>query len=189
MTFEIDKTVGVIVGIITIISTLIATHRYAYKRGQKNADNDFKRLARQNRYKLIYAPLRKLLLDKHVTSAIWVQFPRFSQRMKRATKDLKRLKFKSAYIKLKDKNGGKPSAEVEFGGDFPLEEIRKIVEENIQWADSKLIGLVQRADRAQYEQHNGDYAPYYNQLMTDEEFELFNHVFDNFSALNKILTS
>lgn len=148
MTIEIDKTLGIIVSVIAIFTTLVGTHRWAYKRGLKKSDNDFKRLSRQNRYELIYSPLRKLLIDKHISTAILVKYPYFHQRFKRAKPDLKKFKIKSAFNKLIDKNGGNRIAGVDFGGDFPLDKMKEIVEKNINWDDSKLIGLVQRADRS-----------------------------------------
>lgn len=190
MTIEIDQTIGIIVGVITIVSTLVATHRWVYKLGLKKADNDFKRISRENRYKLIYAPLRKLLIDKHITTAILVKYPYFKQRLKRAKPDLKKFKLKSAFGKLMDKNVGKRFAEIEFGGNFPLDKMREIVEYNIQWADSKLIGHIQRADRSKYEAHYRNYnkPDYFDQLMTNEELELADHIFDNFYVLNKKIT-
>lgn len=187
MTIEIDKTLGIIVSIIIIITTLAGTYRWVYKLGLKKSDNDFKRLSIQNRYKLIYSPLRKLLIDKHISTAILVKYPYFNQRFKRAKPDFKKIKLKSAFNKLMDKNGGKRLAGVDFGGDFPLDKMKEIVENNINWADSKLIGLVQRADRSKYEEHNYN-KPNTDGMMTHEELELADHIFDNFFKLNKKLT-
>lgn len=189
MTIEIDKTLGIIISVITIISTLVTTHVWAYRAGRKKADNDFKRVSRENKYKLVYAPMRKLLIEKHLTTAIFVKYPFFRQRLKRATPYFKKLKLKKGFEILRDKNGGKPSAEIEFGGKFPLDSIKEILNQNIAWADSKLINLIQHADRSRYEGH---YDPSennrrYSNELTNDEFELADYIFETFNKLNKKL--
>ncbi|NEH59816.1 hypothetical protein GR198_29250 [Rhizobium leguminosarum] len=61
------------------------------------------------------------------------------------------------------------SAEVEFGGEFPMLEIADLVRRNAQHASVELIRLVNRADRSRYE--DPDLS-----LMTDAELALFIHI-------------
>ena len=189
MTIEIDNTIDIIVGAITIVSALIGTHLWLYKLGRKKADSDFKRIFRENRYKFIYAPLRKIMIDKHISVGNEVKYPYLKQRIQRANIDFKKLKIKSGFKKLRDKYGSKPFAGVDYGGSFPLDKIKETVENNIQWADNELVGLVQRAHRSKYEEHLRNYNnPSINdQLMTSEELELADLIFDNFHILNKKL--
>src|SRR5690606_34702820 len=135
------------------------------------------------------APLRKLLIDKHVTTAIAVKYPFFNQRLRRAFPYLKKFKFKEGLRTLNDQYGGNPSAEIEFGGDFPLETIKEILNDNIAWADSRVIDLIQRVDRSRYEEQfnpNGNIRRYSTEL-TDSELEIIDYIFETFDKLNKKL--
>ncbi|MFC0776863.1 hypothetical protein [Flavobacterium sp. HJSW_4] len=184
MAFEFDKPLEIIVGMITILSTLVGTHIWAYKYGLKQSARDFKLKSIENKYVLIYAPLRKLLLNKHLATGIAILYPRFSQRFKRAKPYFISFNFKEGHKKLFDKYGNKPVTEIEYGGSFPLVEMQEIIQDNIMWADKKLVGLLQDADRSGYEQ-------YYSQghkddtLLTEEENQLCDYIFDQYDKLNK----
>lgn len=61
------------------------------------------------------------------------------------------------------------SAEVEYGGDFPLNKIIKLVRDNVRYARPELQDLVNHADRSHYEEYD-------RALMTDAEYALFEHI-------------
>jgi hypothetical protein len=61
------------------------------------------------------------------------------------------------------------SAEIEFGGDFPLSDIVRTVRDNSQHASVELIRLVNRADRSRYEEPDSS-------LLTDAEYALFSYI-------------
>ena len=61
------------------------------------------------------------------------------------------------------------SAEVEFGGEFPLMEIVELTRLHAEHADTALLTLVRRADRSRYEDRGSDF-------LTDAEFALFQHI-------------
>ena len=140
--------------IIVVAGALIGTHIWAYRLGRNKAEKEVRKEALLNRYKLIYAPLNALLLGKHITISRAVLYPRVSQRVKRAWSDIKKLNFKTGFHKLIDKYSTKPGAEVEFGGPFPLPEMRKIIKDHAEWADKKLLIILQQADRSRYDLPN-----------------------------------
>jgi hypothetical protein len=61
------------------------------------------------------------------------------------------------------------SADVEFGGDFPLSQITEIVKKEAAHTDAELFRLVSRADRSLYEEPD-------RALLTDNESSLFQHI-------------
>ena len=84
---------------------------------------------------------------------------------------------------LFDKKKTKESAEVEFGGTFPLDKIKQIIHTNIIYADEELTNLFRRADRSKYENPIDDHY-----LLTDEEFALFLHIVKTYSKLTRIFS-
>ena len=62
------------------------------------------------------------------------------------------------------------SAEVEFGGDFPLEAIHSRVVANPALSGPILLDLVRRADRSRYEENCSA------GMLTDDEYALFEHI-------------
>lgn len=170
--------VAAVVTIITAVSTLIG---WAYKLGRRKAQKDFHNKALQNRYKLIYVPLRTMLLEKHITTVVAAVYPRMSQRIRRAWPYLREFNLKYGLTVLFNKYG-KPASEIEFGGHFPLMEIKQIIERHGEWADSKLLSLIQGADRSRY-----DGFDQYESLLTEEELALADHIWDMYHRLNKRL--
>ena len=174
--------VSKIAPIIVIAGALIGTYIWAYRLGRNKAEKELRKEALLNRYRLIYVPLTTLLLDSHITIVSAVLHPRISQRVKRAWPYIKKLNLTIGLQKLLDKHGIKTGAEVEFGAPFPLPEIQKIVKEHGQWADNKLITLLQRAGRSQYESSESDEFS-----LTDEELALLNHIRKKYHQLNRKL--
>lgn len=192
MLSDIPMYVKVIASSITIISAVIGLYKYAFKRGAESQINNRKKEVLQNRYELIYVPMLSLLLDKHVTSAIAVLYPTFKKRLKRSYGLFKKKKFNKGYIALWDKYGKKPSAEIEWGGEFPIKELSDILESNLEWTDEKLLYLIQRIKRSYIENSHMDYyvdwSHPHNNSLTESEFELYNHIHDMYKRLNKLNT-
>ena len=154
----------------------------AYNFGRKKAKEDFRNEALQNRYKSIYAPLRTMLLNTHITTSTAVLYPRIIHRINRAWPYFIRFKLTSGFKVLFDKYGSKSFIEIEFGNCFPLKEIMEVIQNNGEWADSKLLSLIQNAERSLYETHNKN-----SFYLTDEEFSLACHIWNTYDRLNKRL--
>jgi len=97
---------------------------------------------------------------------------------------IKRRRIRYAFVTLFDKKKTKETAEVEFGGVFPLGEIKQIIQANVAYAEHELlINLFRQADPSKYENPSADHY-----CLTDEEFTLFRHIIDTYSKLNRILS-
>ncbi|MET4605375.1 hypothetical protein ABIB90_004870 [Bradyrhizobium sp. JR4.1] len=121
----------------------------------------------------LYRPLNALFLTRHVTVCTGATSPRLRQRIENAWDALgaqgrRWRRIKRAFRALFDKQRSS-SAEVEYGGDFPLARIIDLVRKNIRHAGPELQDLVNRADRSHYEEYG-------HALMTDAEYELFRHI-------------
>lgn len=178
----------VIVAIVGLLGVIIAPF-VTYNLGIKKAKHDFNDKAIQNRYSLVYAPLRSLLLETHITGA-GLGFTR-KQLIKRALPFFIKLNFREGFKRLSAEFGSKPTYEVEFGGDFPLEQIKEIAKKNSKWVDAKLLDLIQRADRSTYETISD---PSYRSddifmigLLENEKVELSDHIWNMFNRLNRRL--
>jgi len=57
-----------ILGIISLIVVTVLSQILGYKLAAKKAKADFHDKALQNRYNLVYTPLRNVLLDTHIRS-------------------------------------------------------------------------------------------------------------------------
>lgn len=172
----------IFVTIIGLVITYIVGPIVVYKIAAKKARLDFHDKALQNRYNLVYCPLRSLLLETHITGASSGFY--WKQRIERAIPYFKKLDIMEGFRRLDKKFGSNPVYEVEFGEDFPLNEIIKIVKKQSQWADSTLLNLVQAADRSTYEahQHGED-----DGLLEKEKFELADYIWDTYEKLNRRL--
>ena len=171
-----------ILGIIALIFTNIIMPIVSYKIAQRKTKEDFSNKALQNRYKLLYSPLRSLLLETHITGASRRYY--FDQRVKRALPFFKKLKFRDGINRLSFDFDSNPLYEVEFG-DFPLEKIKSLVKANSNWADPALLTLLQEADRSTYETLK--YGEENNGLLEKEMFELAEHIWNEYERLNRRL--
>ncbi|MBI3292192.1 MAG: hypothetical protein HYZ73_05215 [Elusimicrobia bacterium] len=107
----------------------------------------------QERFRTVYAPLRKLLLDIHITSWSSVRYPYFKMRLKRAFPYLKRGALGPFMKTLCDKGISASGSVVEYGS-YPLDEIKTVVKEKFIYCDSKLVDLLQSALRLRLERHD-----------------------------------
>ncbi|TET13251.1 hypothetical protein E3J84_00300 [Candidatus Aerophobetes bacterium] len=182
MLSQILDWVSRIAPIIVVVGGLIGTHIWAYRLGRNKAEKELRKEALLNRYKLIYVPLNTLLLGTHITTVRAVLYPTIRRRVKRAWPHIKKLNFKIGFQKLLDKYGTKTGAEVEFGRPFPLSDMIKIIKAHAQWADKKLLILLQQADRSRYESPERDQS-----YLTDEELALEKHIWHKYTQLNRKL--
>jgi hypothetical protein len=135
----------------------------------------------QARLDHLYRPLVTLFLTTHVTVCTGVGAPRFSQRLENSWEELGAYRrpwvgVKRAFRALFERHIS-TSAEVEFGGAFPLSEIVDLMRKRAVQADTELLELARRADRAQYEEPDRG-------LITDEELSLFEHIHAEHSRLS-----
>ncbi|WOS67075.1 MULTISPECIES: hypothetical protein [Sinorhizobium] len=121
----------------------------------------------------LYRPLITLFLTRHVVTSKGVGAPRLRHRLSNAWMELGAYRSRWVGLKRACRALSDPqvsmSAEVEFGGDFPLSQILDLVRDNSSHASFELIRLVNRADRSRYEEP--DFS-----LLTDEELALFTHI-------------
>lgn len=127
----------------------------------------------RERLRNLYGPLAALFLTRHVTICTGTASPYLRHRLENARAELgayrrRSLGLKRAWRALFDRQTSS-SAEVEFGGDFPLSQITGLVKKEAAHADAELFHLVNRADRSRYEEPD-------RALLTDEEFSLFQHI-------------
>lgn len=137
----LNSWVGILVGLTSLGAMVGASFRLGWKLGRRRALKDKEQKLKKARLDSVYAPLRASLLDVHITTTDFQQYPYFSQRLKRFKASRKTLGFRSALQQLFNR-GISCSSEIEFGKEFPLEYITEVVSSNARVADSKLLGLV-----------------------------------------------
>ena len=137
--------------------------------------NRRKRRIEQDRVRLtvLYRPLAAFFLTCHVTTSTGIAAPRFRHRWANAIEELsayrrRRVGISKAWRALFDRQSS-TSAEVEYGGEFPTDQILKLVLSNAKDADPALLNLFRRADRSRYQEPK-------RSLLTDEEYALFQHI-------------
>jgi hypothetical protein len=153
-----------------------------YKIGLAKGKWTKKKEALENRFNLIYAPLRATLIENHITTAVGMLYPTLFRRLKRAWDKFLSFEIVAGFKAIFDKYGSKRSAEIEFGDGIPYGFIKKTIRDNIKWADPKLVLLAQRVDRAQYEVQRE-----YEMEIIDDEMELIDHIWKMYYKLNKKL--
>jgi len=121
----------------------------------------------------LYRPLATLFLTRHVTVCTGIASPYLRHWLESAWAELgvyrrRSVGLKRAWRALFDRQTSS-SAEVEFGGDFPLQQVIELVKKKAEHADTELFRLINRADRSHYEEPD-------RALLTDEEFALFEHI-------------
>lgn len=113
-----------------------------------------------------------------------VHYPYLRQRAQRAWRSVRNREVKRALQALWNKGESKPSAEIEFGGGFPLQEIKQILAGKEYLADSELIWAVTRADRGRYERWDSGSHPSAG-TMTGEDLALFEHIVEQYEELGR----
>ena|ERR1035437_7374612 len=165
----------------TIVTLYFIGYKVGYKKAKKEQLNDIQR----KRYEEIYSPLQALFLTIHVASSQDIRAVSLRIRLLNSWHFLKKGKIKGSVITIWDKRKTKVGAEIEYGGSFPFEEIKKIVYGNEQYADKKLLNLISNVDRSSYDHALFDPDKFDNSILTDEEFELYDHIVNEHYKLNK----
>jgi hypothetical protein len=121
----------------------------------------------------LYRPLAALFLTLHITTCTGTASNFLQQRLQNARAELgayrrRSVGLKRAWRALFDRQISS-STEIEYGGDFPISEIIKLVRKKAAHADAELFDLVNQADRSRYEEPD-------RAFLTDEEFSLLRHI-------------
>ncbi len=163
-----------VVGAVTaVLALLAAAFAAGVRRGRETAIRALNDQRRRAKFERIYAPAYALFLTRHITTCTGRAAPYFGQRLKNAAERLLEERRPVKAIKaLFDEQEFEETGEVEYGGDFPLNEITELVERNSKYADGELGLLVARANRAKYEEYEG------RDLLTKPELQLFYHIAD-----------
>jgi len=183
-----------ILDIVTVAGTLcaliiagVSVYRVGIAKGRRlgfaEADHQFNDETQRARYESLYIPLWELFLTRHVTSARAILAPYFWQRLAKALPLFRRLCFRKAIRVLTDRRITREAAEIEFGGQFPYGQIQDLVHTNLSVADQTLMCLVRAVDRANYEDQHAVVEREGN-VLSDEEFQLFKHIADQYGSLN-----
>lgn len=127
----------------------------------------------QERLKLekVIRPMVALFASRHVTASSAILAPRLIDRIKEARRIwCERRNFPAKWKGVLKALGDRKelrSAEMEYGGAFPIDQILIIAAANAEYVDATLHGFIRRADRSRYEDDPDHGA------LTDEEYELF----------------
>lgn len=161
----------VVGAIAAVLALLAAAFAAGVSRGREKTMRALNDERRKAKFESIYAPAYALFLTRHITTCTGRAAPYFRQRLKNAKELLlEERRPVIAFKALFDKQEFDETGEVEYGGDFPLNEITKLVERNSQFADREIGLLVARANRAKYDEYEG------NGLLTKAELQLFYHI-------------
>lgn len=160
---------------VSAILAIAAASGVAYQRGVRAGKAKMRRelLADRDRKLLteVYAPLFGLFTTRHITTFTGRGAPYLRQRLRNAWRELIRERSPTSAIRaVFDKQDLGTSSEVEYGGSFPLGEITNHLKGKEHLADRELLILIERANRAMYEQSTEP-----NEL-TSEDLSLFKHI-------------
>ncbi len=167
----------------TVVLTISVLCRLAAEMLASIAARRLRQIERDlERLRGLYRPLVALFLTRHVTTCRCTGAPYLRQRLANAIEEFGAHRrwlvgVKKASRALFDHRSS-TSAEVEYGGYFPTDQIVKLVHRHAQHADPTLLQLVRRADRSRY----GDQEI---NLLTDEEYALFEHIQEAHERLSR----
>jgi hypothetical protein len=164
--------------LIGIVITYVVGPIIVYKITSNKAKLDFHDKALQNRYNLIYCPLRALLLETNISSGSRGFY--WKQRVERAMPYFKKFQLTEAFKRL-SKNYGKDTIYAVDYGNFPLEDIKNIVKKQKIWSDTALLNYIQAADLSVCEATSHGES---RDLMEREEFQLAEYIWDTYEKLN-----
>lgn len=173
---------SVVAGVVTICGVAGTSYGIGFSKGASKTRIKLNNDRRKARFEKIYAPAFALFLTRHITTASGALTPHFRQRFREAAKALKQGRFLFACRALVDKQYLEELGEVEYGKPFPLSEITALVNNHSRFADSRLGLLVEKANRAKYEEPNPD------RLLTNAELKLFYHVVHEYQLLSREFT-
>lgn len=135
------------------------------------------------RLQKVYRPMLALFTSRHVTASSAILAPRFRHRVMHAWEAWNdrrrwRRKVKSAWRALWD-HQEISSAEMEYGGSFPIDKIVAIADASSDHVDATLHGFVRRAHRSRYEDE-----PEHG-MLTEAEYALFQYLWMEEARLSK----
>lgn len=156
-----------LVAILTICKILNSGLTQVLERRRRLIAHDRKRLIN------LYRPLASLFLTRHVTVSTGISAPYLRHRLENARSELdaygrRTVRLKRAWRALFDRQASS-TAEIQFGGDFPLSQIIDMVKRKPGHADPELLRLINHADRSRYEESDRG-------LLTSEEYALFEYI-------------
>lgn len=172
---------GILVLIGTIASLVVSAFLAGWRLAKRRALKDEKRALMKKRLEKIYAPLRAVLIDVHITTVSGALHPYFIWRLRRFLGNPNRRPFRYRLKYLFDR-GDRKSISVEFGH-FPLTQIRRIASTNVDVANPKLLNLIQHIERARQE-----FPPDpMSDEITEDELVLIDHIWEQYEKLSKKL--
>jgi hypothetical protein len=126
------------------------------------------------RYTKIYEPLFANLMSIYIStyggSARTFRERLVFARLKLTSGKSKRSAITAAYKALFDRKARPPVGEVEYGGDFPLSQIDRVVKSNLKFCDDALLNLVARAVATRMEE--GGRRGY----LTVDDVKVYDHI-------------
>ncbi|KQN26377.1 hypothetical protein ASE86_09690 [Sphingomonas sp. Leaf33] len=132
----------------------------------------------------LYRPMLALFSDQHLTASSAILAPYVRNRVSNAWEAVRQRrgvirKAGAAWRALGDKCIS-TSAEMEYGGIFPLDQIKALVRVSADCADGTLLNLLRQADRSHYEDQ-----PQHSEV-TDAEYALAQHIFAEHERLSAL---
>lgn len=141
-----------------------------------------RRLLRQ-RYFEVYNPLVEELLKIHITTSSSAA-PRLKVRLQDAWEELRRYRrwrvcVRNAVRTALNNKGTDPHGEVDFGGDFPIALMWRLVRQNLSYCDEQLIDFVGRSWSQRIETQ---IAP---DALTADDVRLWDHIHNEHRRLKQ----
>lgn len=132
----------------------------------------------------LYRPMLALFSERHLTASSAILAPYLRNRVGNAFGAFRSRrgsfrKFLGAWRALGDRKIS-TSAEMEYGGAFPLEEIKSFMRGAPECADAELINRIRRADRSRYEEQPEGTE------VTQDEYALAEHIFAEHNRLTAL---
>lgn len=144
-------------------------------RRRRALDRDRQRLER------VYAPLTGLFVDRHVVMSSVILAPRLRDRMPAVGRALRTGRWHQRMfgaLKALHDSRTSTSSEIEFGRDFPLSDIKALVQAEAAIVDQRLRNLVRQADYSSYE-------PPTSGVLSAEEQALFVYIQEQCGGLER----
>ncbi|RAH95648.1 hypothetical protein DLJ53_34220 [Acuticoccus sediminis] len=132
----------------------------------------------------LYQPMVALFIERHLTASSAILAPYLKNRIGNAFDAFRNgrgpfRKVSGAWRALGDRRVS-TFAGMEYGGEFPLEEIKSIMRGATDFADIQLINCIRRADRSRYEEeHLGT-------EVTEDEYSLAEYIFSEHARLTAL---
>ena len=98
-----------------VVAKLFELRRNISNKSQRKAKKDLQEATARKQFEYVYAPLRALLLEIHITTGQAILFPYLSMRIKRAMGLFVYGKYRQAFTAIVDNGKTELSGEVEFG--------------------------------------------------------------------------